>query len=223
MTHPLRLHRQHLPQSDRGSDRAQRGDRARARRRRRRRARARARGTARRRPTARCSSALERGIDLSHAPRAAADARARAVARSGPRDGPAPPRAHRGARRGRARRYLLTAYASRGASARAINDPFGGDLDVYRATLDELRGRDPARVRPPHGASAAQPARRERAARAGWCSSAIRCGTRCRRCSRTRRSRAAGIPLRYEALDVAAGRARGNAGRRCAASAPRAT
>lgn len=39
---------------------------------------------------------------------------------------------------GEERAYLLTDYASRGEGARAISDPFGGDLDVYRATFDEL-------------------------------------------------------------------------------------
>jgi len=34
--------------------------------------------------------------------------------------------------------YLLTDYASRGASNKAVNDPIGGELDVYRATADEL-------------------------------------------------------------------------------------
>ncbi len=34
--------------------------------------------------------------------------------------------------------YLLTDYASHGASTRAVVDPFGGDLDAYRATVDEL-------------------------------------------------------------------------------------
>jgi protein-tyrosine-phosphatase len=34
--------------------------------------------------------------------------------------------------------WLLTSYAAHGASERAISDPFGGDLDVYRATFDEL-------------------------------------------------------------------------------------
>jgi protein-tyrosine-phosphatase len=34
--------------------------------------------------------------------------------------------------------HLLTAYASRGKSSRPVNDPMGGELDVYRATLDEL-------------------------------------------------------------------------------------
>jgi protein-tyrosine-phosphatase len=34
--------------------------------------------------------------------------------------------------------YLLTDFASRGASARPVNDPIGGELDVYRHTADEL-------------------------------------------------------------------------------------
>ena len=34
--------------------------------------------------------------------------------------------------------YLLTAYPSHGTIGRAISDPMGGDLDVYRATADEL-------------------------------------------------------------------------------------
>ena len=34
--------------------------------------------------------------------------------------------------------WLLATYASHGASTRAISDPIGGDLAVYRATVDEL-------------------------------------------------------------------------------------
>ncbi|HKS05294.1 MAG TPA: low molecular weight protein arginine phosphatase [Gemmatimonadaceae bacterium] len=34
--------------------------------------------------------------------------------------------------------HLLTGYASHGRDARAISDPFGGNLDVYRAAADEL-------------------------------------------------------------------------------------
>ena len=34
--------------------------------------------------------------------------------------------------------YLLAAYPARGSSGRAISDPVGGDLDVYRTTADEL-------------------------------------------------------------------------------------
>jgi protein-tyrosine-phosphatase len=34
--------------------------------------------------------------------------------------------------------YLLSDFASRGASQRAINDPVGAPLEVYRATADEL-------------------------------------------------------------------------------------
>jgi protein-tyrosine-phosphatase len=34
--------------------------------------------------------------------------------------------------------YLITEYASRGTDSRPVNDPVGGELDVYRATADEL-------------------------------------------------------------------------------------
>jgi protein-tyrosine-phosphatase len=39
---------------------------------------------------------------------------------------------------GGGRAWLLTEYASRGASTRPINDPIGGELELYRATADEL-------------------------------------------------------------------------------------
>src|SRR5438876_9217435 len=39
---------------------------------------------------------------------------------------------------GGGRAYLLADYASHGASARPISDPIGAELDVYRATADEL-------------------------------------------------------------------------------------
>ena len=39
---------------------------------------------------------------------------------------------------GKGKAYLLTSYASRGASDRPVNDPFGGDLEVYRLAYDEL-------------------------------------------------------------------------------------
>jgi protein-tyrosine-phosphatase len=39
---------------------------------------------------------------------------------------------------GEGRAHLLTSYATHGASDRPVSDPFGGDLDVYRATADEL-------------------------------------------------------------------------------------
>lgn len=39
---------------------------------------------------------------------------------------------------GTGRAYLLAEYASHGASARAISDPIGAELDVYRRTADEL-------------------------------------------------------------------------------------
>lgn len=39
---------------------------------------------------------------------------------------------------GRGKSYLLSEYASHGASMRPISDPIGAELDVYRATADEL-------------------------------------------------------------------------------------
>jgi protein-tyrosine-phosphatase len=39
---------------------------------------------------------------------------------------------------GSGKSYLITEFASRGASARPVNDPIGGELEVYRATADEL-------------------------------------------------------------------------------------
>ena len=39
---------------------------------------------------------------------------------------------------GAGRSWLLTAFAAGTASGRPVSDPFGGDLDVYRATFDEL-------------------------------------------------------------------------------------
>lgn len=39
---------------------------------------------------------------------------------------------------GGGRAHLLSEFASRGASSRAISDPVGAELDVYRATADEL-------------------------------------------------------------------------------------
>jgi protein-tyrosine-phosphatase len=39
---------------------------------------------------------------------------------------------------GTRRAYLLTQYASGGASGHAISDPIGAELDVYRTTADEL-------------------------------------------------------------------------------------
>lgn len=46
---------------------------------------------------------------------------------------------------GRGKVHLLTAYATRGASDRPIADPFGGELELYRETYDELE-RDLQRV-----------------------------------------------------------------------------
>lgn len=39
---------------------------------------------------------------------------------------------------GAGKTHLLSSYASHGSSDRPISDPIGGDLDVYRATADEL-------------------------------------------------------------------------------------
>jgi protein-tyrosine-phosphatase len=39
---------------------------------------------------------------------------------------------------GTGRAFLLTEYASHGAESRPVNDPMGAELDVYRATADEL-------------------------------------------------------------------------------------
>ena len=39
---------------------------------------------------------------------------------------------------GAGKSFLLAEYPTPGASGRAISDPMGGDLDIYRATADEL-------------------------------------------------------------------------------------
>ena len=39
---------------------------------------------------------------------------------------------------GGSKAFLLADFASHGASARPISDPIGGELEVYRATADEL-------------------------------------------------------------------------------------
>lgn len=39
---------------------------------------------------------------------------------------------------GTGKTHLLKAFSSRGSDDRPINDPFGADLSVYRATVDEL-------------------------------------------------------------------------------------
>jgi protein-tyrosine-phosphatase len=41
---------------------------------------------------------------------------------------------------GEGRTHLLTAFAGGSSGGRAINDPFGGDLEAYRETLTELQG-----------------------------------------------------------------------------------
>jgi protein arginine phosphatase len=39
---------------------------------------------------------------------------------------------------GQGKAQLLTDFASRGTKVHPINDPMGGELEVYRATMDEL-------------------------------------------------------------------------------------
>ena len=39
---------------------------------------------------------------------------------------------------GAGKSFMLTGYPSRGTGGRAISDPMGGDLEVYRASADEL-------------------------------------------------------------------------------------
>lgn len=39
---------------------------------------------------------------------------------------------------GEGKTHLLSAYASRGESSRPVNDPFGGEVSVYRETFHEL-------------------------------------------------------------------------------------
>jgi protein-tyrosine-phosphatase len=39
---------------------------------------------------------------------------------------------------GAGKSFLVTEFASRGASSRPVNDPIGGELELYRATADEL-------------------------------------------------------------------------------------
>jgi len=39
---------------------------------------------------------------------------------------------------GEGKTHLVTHYAAHGSTDRAVSDPFGGDLDVYRATYEEL-------------------------------------------------------------------------------------
>ena len=40
---------------------------------------------------------------------------------------------------GSTKAHLLSHYASKGAASTPVADPFGGDLDAYRTTFDELR------------------------------------------------------------------------------------
>jgi protein-tyrosine-phosphatase len=46
---------------------------------------------------------------------------------------------------GEGKAFLLSTYATNGESSRAVSDPMGGDLAIYRATADELE-RDIRRV-----------------------------------------------------------------------------
>lgn len=39
---------------------------------------------------------------------------------------------------GSGKAFLVTDFASHGSASHAVNDPIGGELDVYRATADEL-------------------------------------------------------------------------------------
>lgn len=39
---------------------------------------------------------------------------------------------------GEGKTHLLTHYAAHGSTDRAVSDPFGGDLEIYRATYEEL-------------------------------------------------------------------------------------
>jgi len=39
---------------------------------------------------------------------------------------------------GAGKTFLLTSYASHGAADHPVSDPFGGDLELYRTTFDEL-------------------------------------------------------------------------------------
>ncbi|MBA2689025.1 MAG: low molecular weight protein arginine phosphatase [Gemmatimonadaceae bacterium] len=41
---------------------------------------------------------------------------------------------------GEEKTHLLSQYASAGESDRMIRDPFGGDLEAYRSTADDLQG-----------------------------------------------------------------------------------
>jgi protein-tyrosine-phosphatase len=40
---------------------------------------------------------------------------------------------------GEGKAYMLPSFANRAGAATGVSDPFGGDLDVYRITFDELQ------------------------------------------------------------------------------------
>jgi protein-tyrosine-phosphatase len=59
---------------------------------------------------------------------------------------------------GEGKTHLLTDYASKSSAARPVQDPFGGELDVYRDTLVELEreiGKVMDRIAAERGASGA--------------------------------------------------------------------
>ena len=91
--------------------------------------------------------------------------------------------------------YLLSDYASRGKSKRAISD-LSARFDVYRATADELEADSPSSIEPPRSAA---PARSD-AATDGWSCSGTLSVTRS--LAHSRRGPRAGIPGSTSALDV---------------------
>ena len=59
---------------------------------------------------------------------------------------------------GAGRTHLLTDFASRSTNGQPVQDPFGGELDQYRRTFDELTGEISAaldRIAGGHGADTA--------------------------------------------------------------------
>ena len=95
---------------------------------------------------------------------------------------------------GAGRAYLLSDYASHGASSRA--DQRSDRRRARRLSRDRrrARGRDSPSPRPHHG-GAGHGRGVMRRPRSGWCCSGIPWATRCRRASRTPRWQRAGIPV----------------------------
>ena len=146
---------------------------------------------------------LERNMDLAPASRADAHARSRATSptSSSPWDRTTSSASRRSAAAGRA--YLLTDYASRGASI--ARDQRSDRRRARRLPRDRrrARGRDSPRPRSHHG-GARHRSGVMRAARAGWCCSGTPSPTRCRRAFQNAAlARARAFRSRYEALDVA--------------------